>query len=50
MTSDGQMLPIVEIFERGLDLFDSNSYIVDGYDFKSIIPDSYSCLMANLGS
>jgi len=43
MTSDGQMLPIDEIFERGLDLLDGNSYIVDGYDFKSIIPDSFSC-------
>jgi DNA polymerase III subunit alpha len=43
MTSDGQMLPIDEIFEIGLDLFEGNSYIIDGYDFKSIIPDSYGC-------
>jgi DNA polymerase III subunit alpha len=43
MTSDGQMLPIDEIFERGLDLIEHNSYIVDGYDFKSIIPDRYTC-------
>ena len=43
MTSDRQMLPIDEIFERGLDLWEQNSYIVDGYDFKSIIPDFYSC-------
>ena len=43
MTIDGQMLPIDEIFERDLDLLDGNSYIVDGYDFKEIMPDSYSC-------
>ena len=43
MTSDGEMLPIDTIFERGLDLLEGTSYIVDGYDFKSIIPDGYSC-------
>ncbi|MGL5804701.1 MAG: LAGLIDADG family homing endonuclease, partial [Xenococcaceae cyanobacterium] len=43
MTSDGQMLPIDEIFERGLDLMEQNSYIVDNYNFKPIIPDYYSC-------
>ena len=43
MTSDGQMLQIDRIFERGLDLLDGNSYIVDGYDFKQIIPDRFSC-------
>ena len=43
MTSDGQMLPIDEIFERGLDLFEGKSYIVDGYNFKNITPDRYTC-------
>ena len=43
MTTDGQMLPIDEIFERGLNLLDGNSYIVDGYDFKQITPNSYMC-------
>ncbi|MEL6931149.1 MAG: hypothetical protein AAFO95_21390 [Cyanobacteria bacterium J06600_6] len=43
MTSDGQMLPIEEIFERGLDLVCRNSYLIDGYDFRSIIPDYYTC-------
>nr|WP_081942808.1 DNA polymerase III subunit alpha [Myxosarcina sp. GI1] len=43
MTSGGQMLPIDEIFERGLDLLEGSSYIVDGYNFKQIMPDRYSC-------
>ena len=43
MTADGQMLPIDEIFERSLDLFEGNSYIVDGYNFKEITPDGYTC-------
>ncbi len=43
MTSDGQMLPIDEIFEQGLDLLDGHSYIVDDYDFKEITPNRFSC-------
>ena len=43
MTEDGQMLPIDEIFERGLDLVCRHSYIIDGYDFKPIVPDYYTC-------
>ena len=37
MTVDGQMLPIEELFERGLDLWEQNSDIVDGYNFKQSI-------------
>ena len=43
MTTDGQMLSIDRIFEQGLDLVCRHSYIIDGYDFKSIIPDYYTC-------
>ena len=43
MTSDGQMLPIDEIFERDLDLMNGHSYIVDSYDFKKITPDYFTC-------
>ena len=43
IASDGQMLSIEEIYERGLDLWTHKPYVVDGYDFKSIIPDRYHC-------
>ena len=43
MTADGQMLPIDEIYERGLDLVCRHSYTINGYDFKPIIPDYYTC-------
>ena len=36
MTADGQMLPIDEIYERGLDLVCRHSYIIDGYDFTAV--------------
>lgn len=43
MTTEGQMLPIDEIFEKGLDLINGHCYIVDDYDFKQITPDRYMC-------